>query len=320
MKLLIQSILILFSTSVFAQEIKSEIPSVWAWEIKTSARTVYILGELHDFYLPEKSIDTISHKLGKEIYEISDIVWVEQQQKLSKQIEDKFKLSNQVEASTWENIKKGFKNATDSMKQLEEKQRNDLLNFYVENIDIQDPINASSNLVRFANAKITPNKPILRFFSGFGNTIKQEEQATSKRKLSPIENDQALATAWWNTCNDKAKAEILIQDALKAQLKNYNFINNSSVALQANFIKNENDVDSFASERMNDTDVTKIIMECVSIPRTKNWMPKIIEALSTKGPAITFLVGIGHVGGEQGILALLKKNGHTTIKRIYSLH
>jgi uncharacterized protein YbaP (TraB family) len=313
-------VIALFSASISAQQKSLLLPSVWAWEIKNNNRTLYILGELHGFTFQGKNDIILSHDLGRKIYEISDVVWIEQQQELVDKNIDDFKLSNQIEASTWERIKTGFRRAIDSMIQLNEKQRTDLLTFYIENIDAQDPATASVSLTNFANAKITANKPIFKYYMGFGNTLKKEEKNHSKRKLAYLESTQSIATSWWTNCNDKNKAETLIQDALKMQMKDYDFENKITNALQESFIKNENDANVFSDGLVDESNVYKIIMQCINEPRTKNWMPKIIEALSTKGPPITYLVGISHIGGKQGILALLKKEGFTGIKRIYDLN
>lgn len=312
-------VFVLFSASIFAKQKSVFFPSVWAWEIKNNNRTIYILGELHGFVFESKNDIHLSHDLGRKIYEISDAVWIEQQQKLVDKTIDEFKLSNQIEATTWEQVKTGFRRATDSMMQLNEKQRIDLLDFYIKNIDSQDPATASVSLTNFANAKITSNKPIFKYYMGFSNTLKQEEKNYPKQKLAFLENSQSIATSWWSNCNDKNKAEILIQDALKMQMKDYNFENKITNALQESFIKNENDANVFSDNLVDESNIYKIIMQCINVPRTKNWMPKIIEALSTEGPPITYLVGISHVGGEQGILALLQKEGFNSIKRIYEL-
>jgi uncharacterized protein len=62
-----------------------------------------------------------------------------------------------------------------------------------------------------------------------------------------------------------------------------------------------------------------LLKKCNINPRNRKWLPKIIKALSTDGPQVTFIVGIGHIGGDEGLINLLKKQGFNKIKRIYSV-
>lgn len=293
--------------------------SVWAWEVNSKVRKIYILGELHQFSIENDSTIQISHDLGGKIYDISDQTWIETRQTLPVKSVTAQKLSNQLTPETWEKVKNGFKQATDSMIHWELHERDSLLKQYVDNLDQQDPFNAFANLSRFANAGKNNRRINIKTIQGLNNTLSIHEKTSRNFKLKQIENTQSIANAWWQNCNDKNKAEVLITEALKWQNKDYNFSNDSDVITQFIFLKDENNADIFNSDFVNTTSSDKIISECVLTPRTKNWMPRIIEALYTEGPPITYLVGISHVGGEQGILALLKKEGFTSIKRIHTI-
>lgn len=320
MKISILFIASLFCMGISAQEKNTLLPSIWAWEIQANQRKIYILGELHHFQFKKESNEIISHSFGREIYDASEEVWIEKQQEIINQQPDSQKLSNQLKPETWGLVKAGFKRATDSMRHLESKQKEALLAFYIENIDGQDPVNAFSNLIRFENAGIKPNRPVTRFFPGLSTTLKIEELSSSKQKLKSIEGAQSIADAWWKECNERHLAEILINSALKRQAKDFDYTDRAFDSMQSNFFNDANNVDIFVSDEINDTPVDKLLIRCTSIPRTKNWMPKIIDTLNTKGLPVTFLVGISHIGGAQGILSSLKKEGYTGIKRIYKIN
>ncbi len=51
------------------------------------------------------------------------------------------------------------------------------------------------------------------------------------------------------------------------------------------------------------------------ITRNKNWIPVIQKAVTEK-PSF-FAVGAGHLGGKQGVIALLKKEGYTLTPVLY---
>lgn len=294
--------------------------SVWAWEINSINRKVLILGELHQFVFEKNSEIRISHELGRKIYDISAEVWVETRQALPVEASNLQKLSNQLKPETWEKVKSGFKRATESMKHWEIQARNNLLNLYIENLDRQDPFNAYANLFRFADAGIRINKINYKVVQGLNSTLTNHEKTIiTNSKLISLEGPQAIAEAWWNNCNNKEKAETLIVEALKWQNHDYDFSKDSEHIVQSIFLQDGGNADAFESDLVNNTHSDIIISECISVPRTKNWMPKILESLSTKGPPVTYLVGIGHVGGKEGILSLLRQKGYSDMKRIYNI-
>jgi uncharacterized protein YbaP (TraB family) len=293
--------------------------SVWAWEVNSKFRKIYILGELHQFTIKKDLAIVISHDLGGMIYDLSAETWIESQQTLQTNVPISQKLSSQLKSETWEKVKKGFKRATDSMSHWELHERNNLLKQYINNLDQQDPFNAYTNLFRFADAGKNSQRIDRNIIQGLNTTLSNHEKSSGNLKLKIIENTQSIADTWWQNCNDKNKAEILITEALKWQNRDYNFDNDSDVLTQLIFLKDENNIDIFNSDFVNTTSSDKIISECILIPRTKNWMPKILDSLSTEGPPIAYLIGIGHIGGKEGILSLLQEKGYSDMKRIYSI-
>ncbi len=55
------------------------------------------------------------------------------------------------------------------------------------------------------------------------------------------------------------------------------------------------------------------LMERFLTARNRAWVPRLIEVLERGGKAMV-LVGAGHLGGEDGVLALLEKAGHHAVK------
>jgi uncharacterized protein len=64
-------------------------------------------------------------------------------------------------------------------------------------------------------------------------------------------------------------------------------------------------LEDMAKSKMSDSDFEKDLLET----RNSNWIPKIAKIVSEK-PTF-FAVGAGHLGGEKGVIALLKKQGFT---------
>ena len=147
--------------------------SVWAWEVNSKVRKIYILGELHQFSIENDSTIQISHDLGGKIYDISDQTWIETRQTLPVKSVTAQKLSNQLTPETWEKVKNGFKQATDSMIHWELHERDSLLKQYVDNLDQQDPFNAFANLSRFANAGKNNRRINIKTIQGLNNTLRE---------------------------------------------------------------------------------------------------------------------------------------------------
>jgi uncharacterized protein len=64
-------------------------------------------------------------------------------------------------------------------------------------------------------------------------------------------------------------------------------------------------LEDMAKSKMSDSDFEKDLLET----RNSNWIPKIAKIVSEK-PTF-FAVGAGHLGGEKGVIALLRKQGFT---------
>lgn len=293
-------------------------PSVWAWEVNSQNRKIYLLGEIHYFVFHENSVPKISYNLGEKILDKSSEIWIEEQQSLPKSDNGQRNLSYQVSSTTWNLIKTGFRNAINSMRNLETQERDELYKTYITRLDWQDPLAASQSLTIFANANITRSKPNYVYIPGLKYFILEKNNNLFNQKIKKLETTQAGYEAWWNNCNSKEKAETIINNALAKQDKKYDFSINQNLIYQSIFFKTDENINSFVNATMSN-EIEKIYMDCVGIPRSKLWMPSIVEKLSTTGAPITFLVGIGHIGGENGLLSLLKKHGFTDIKRIYSV-
>ena len=62
-----------------------------------------------------------------------------------------------------------------------------------------------------------------------------------------------------------------------------------------------------------------MIFKCFTTPRNYAWLPKVLIALEDQGTPVTFLVGLSHLWGKDGLVSLLNKNGYKDIRRVYSV-
>ena len=312
--ILIISISVIYSTSISAES--DEMPSVWAWEINTKNRKIYILGELHYFIQQKSNVLNISHNFGDKILSKSSEVWIEELQVPPKSESGERNLSKQISTIIWNSIRDGFKRATDNMKNLDSEAKDNLLKSYITDLDRQDPITASLSLENFANANMLRPKSNYIYLPGLKYSSLNKNDNIFNNKIKKLESAQSSYESWWNNCNSKEMAEILIKNAVAKQDEKKILFNEIDLLVQDIFFRKDANVNLFIDTLMND-EIEKIHLECIGIPRTKLWIPTIIDKLSTKGEPITVLVGISHIGGENGLLTLLKKNGFTDIKRIY---
>jgi TraB/PrgY/gumN family len=309
------ALFLLIFTSVKAENNNISSPSTWAWEIKSKVRTIYLVGELHFFAIPpEKSIN---HKLGADIYSRVDQVWTEVQQISPKYVPESEKLSAQVSLETWDKVKAGFAKATSSMPFLSQIDKEIILSKYINELNDSDPVTAYANLTNFVSY-IKLNKKLTIPHVGFMTALKLYEKNSIKKKILPIESDDALRTSWWENCNSKEKADILIKVAILKQDNEYIFENDIGDKIQDEFLNHFGNEEKILNLHLNFTE-GPIFIECAIKPRNLVWLPHFKRVLTTEGLPVAFIVGLGHVGGKDGLLSLLKKEGYTNIKRIYTI-
>jgi len=303
-------------TSVHAQSSEQPTPSVWAWEVSSKSRTIYLLGELH-YFIGVAGMN-ISHELGKDIYELSNKVWTETQQIIPDNPPSANKISQQVTAETWNKIEPAVKGVIDHFRNKPTSEKEFLLRRFMNEFNRNDPITAYANLGIVSSFKLQRDRPDFLSYSGLIATLNQLEKQNSRRKLSELEKNTTISDMWWKHCDTKEKAEVMITAGLQKLDPSYAFENDLSKNIQTIFLRSGSDLTDIMNAHLS-IDEGPVLLECTVTPRNHAWLPRLLEALESSGPPISFLVGIGHIGGEEGLLALLKANGHTNIKRIFSV-
>jgi uncharacterized protein YbaP (TraB family) len=144
----------------------------------------------------------------------------------------------------------------------------------LKSVDCQDTVQPEQELVKIATAN---QKPV------FGlETVQDQLNALDKEPL----DSQAVS--------------------LKKILMNFDSSKNVMKYLKKNYLLN--DADSLY-RYMKQMGIDNGFETALLIERNQRWIPKIQEAMK-KGQTF-FAVGAGHLGGENGVIALLRKKGYT---------
>jgi hypothetical protein len=158
----------------------------------------------------------------------------------------------------------------------------------------------------------------IRSYRGFSGMLNTSPYSLTSYKQIWIESETSVADAWYKYCDTSENANVLIESSLPYLKFPYFYESDLYAKSQNFFTSSHSNIDDFA--RVGEAfPEYKIINDCVIIPRNLLWLPHFIKTLDTSGPPIAYLVGIGHIGGDQGLLSLLRKQGYADIKRIYSL-
>jgi uncharacterized protein YbaP (TraB family) len=312
-------VLLIKITTTF--EVKAEnkeriTPSTWAWKISSETRTVYLLGEHHNFNLNTNIL--ISHKLGFDIYKASSKIWIEPLQKVPDKIDETRYLKNQLTYEVLQSTTNHINKVIEKFENLTESEKKYVRSQYLSDFLKNDPITAYIMLSNLAQVQVNANNLDLLNSPGFTLVLMGYENAKESKKINLIEANNAVSETWWNNCGNKNKANDLIKIALNKFSNNYLFENDLTLETQHQFIDGNNNVNKFIEILLTHPE-GKILQDCMLIERNKSWMPLFKESLSTKGAPITFLVGAWHIGGNHGLLELLKKEGYTNITRIYTI-
>jgi len=132
-----------------------------------------------------------------------------------------------------------------------------------------------------------------------------------------IAKEDSLAVMGLESIADQANA--INHQPLADQIHDFKkMVNNfDSVKLQMQAliqVYKLNNTDS-VYQYMHQQNMTDAFEQTMLIKRNKNWIPKIIDAISLK-PAF-FAVGAGHLGGKEGVIELLRQKGYRLQPLIY---
>jgi TraB/PrgY/gumN family len=311
--------MLMMTCTAFSQEPVSTIPAVWAWEIQGNNRTIYLLGEMH--FLDVDNGAKVDYQLAQKIYDFSDKAWTESLSHLTSPISAKKKNSLRLKSTTWKELQEEVFSAINAVyfkKTVAERQ-----DFYTRVIQELDELNTPrlvATLDLYASIKNTiETKQIAKNRQdGLISYLMKLEKNANKQKLVPMEPPGISETLWANQCDTDENLESVVSGRLKFFNNEY-FSKLSGLAkIQKYFVEQQADITTLHKivSAAPDWPLTE---KCDINPRNILWLPYLKEALNSSGSPIVFIVGIGHIGGENGLLALLEKNGYNKVKRVYSI-
>jgi uncharacterized protein YbaP (TraB family) len=301
--------------SAYSQTNTPSFPSIWAWKISTTNKTVYLLGELHSF-LDIKGLQ-VDHQLGKKIYELSEYLWTEIPQK-NIDITNMIPLPRIVKPAIMREIQTAIEDDIDSTVQKSKLEKEAIFSRFISEFNRNDPITAFANLEAISLMKLQRKKGHLVSYNGLIIELLNLEikKPPHEKKLRPLETDTALSESWWSQCSDAKYADDLLTIGLSKLQKDYKFQNGMGYKIQEAFVSSDSSLKK-VEETYQKFNEWNILEKCSINPRNLNWLPKILRELETDGAPSAFIVGIGHIGGNNGLLELIKKAGYTNIERIY---
>jgi uncharacterized protein YbaP (TraB family) len=305
--------MVIMTLSVFsakAQEL-AKIP-VWAWKVTGGERDVYLLAELHD--ISGNFGLKVDYQMGEKIVQLSSEVWVESPQDSISGIESYPQLSKVLKDSTWRNV---LKVAHDSIQIIAANsnaiKRDALEKDLVDSLNNSHPLEAYNSLSILQNLLHRKAFPLQRLpYVGLRKYLTDKKNENTL-KFMEIEDKQAVARAWLKNCEFK-DTESLINSALRGIENNYFRMDE----IQTIFLTRSSDLGQLeaviASEESG-----QVLKKCTINPRNAAWLPFIKKAASTPGKPVTFLLGLEHFPGDQGLIQMLREEGYSDIKRIYNL-
>lgn len=303
----------------WGQETTGTVPAVWAWEIQGSNRTIYILGEIH-FFDVDKGVK-IDYQLAQRIYDFSDKAWTESLSQLENSAPAKKKNSQRLKSTTWKELQVQVSSTINTA--YAKKTATEREDFYAKVIEELDSLNTPrlvASLDLYASVKNTFETKIIikNRQEGLITYLMKLEKSKVTKKLFAMEPAGIDETLWADQCDTDENLENIVSGRLKFFNNEY-FSKLSGLAnIQKQFVEQQIDINALHKIVSAAPDWT-LTEKCSVNPRNILWLPYLKEALAGSGPPIVFIVGIGHLGGENGLLALLEKNGYSKVKRIYSV-
>jgi uncharacterized protein YbaP (TraB family) len=307
--------LVLASTATHADVGHPKQPAAWAWEINSPQRKIYLLGEAHSIVGPSNL--NIDYQLGQDAYRKSIELWTEFD---GMGVKNKYaNLVRILKPETWDKVTDIVKKTINNFEGMSYPQKNSLSAEVIDDLNKETAYGAYV-ILGVLSSSLPANKKtnFQKRYMGLGAKLKLSERLDYDKKRKFIEDASSISDSWQKNCDTAEKSEQFINVALHKFVSLAPVTKTTEEKILESFLEEVITIESFHSLFLSDLNGA-VIEECIIRPRNLLWLPKIVNALQTKGEAITVLVGIGHIGGNQGLLALLQKEGYTDIKRIYSI-
>lgn len=314
-KTILLVLFLLLASFSHANDQTQKVPAVWAWKISSEKRTIYLLGEVHAF--KNLKNQTIDYQLGTDIYMQSSEIWTEFDGTDYGGKNSLTPLSALLNTNTWERLKGEIRGTSTKLILKKGEETDQFIEKIIQNVDQSDASYAHDVIEVLISGTLNANNLDFNWALGLGKHLKKVQKASFEKKRFYVESATTAIDAWTKNCSGKDKAETLINAALErldTAKTEYTVV---AFKWQDIFLKNGASVDEFEKVFLESAE-GKILLECIVTPRNHAWLPKFKERLETKGDPVTFLVGMSHIGGSDGLLSLLRKEGYTDIKRIYA--
>jgi TraB/PrgY/gumN family len=295
----------------------TKIPTAWVWEIKTSERTIYLLGELHSFV--GMRFDELDFKLGKSIYQKTISTYTEQENFSANSPYFVKKLSEHLGLKIWNDlsilINEKFLSkiiATAEIPAIQKQLMNEFDNSTIPNAEYN--IRKSAAAVNAFKAKTKPDAK-----KGLMHQLFYIDKKSTFKKLIDLEDSYASDASWYSACNTNELAQEIIKLAMSEFDASATASIDKAMSLQKIFANKNTILDEIYTYWLDIYPESKILAKCNVIPRNKMWFKTLEKVMHERGDPIAVVVGLMHVAGEEGLLEMFKKNGATSIRRIYSL-
>lgn len=294
-----------------------KLPTAWVWEVQGNSRTVYLVGELHMFQ-ETKNAD-LDFKLGFDVFERASVVLAESN--ISSTAEKKGgTLSSKVGPDVWKRLENALHSALEPSSFSVEKKES-LFKEGLKQIDNQSPDTAFISLLDLSaiNYIRVIKRPPTYVDGLLKRLFKVDRLRTTGKKIVPIEGPTSSDDAWLSTCDTKQQSQEYIEIALSYFDFDKFWDTTKTEDLQQMFWSPQATSDDVFNAWLEIFPGSEIQLKCNVLPRHENWTPKILDVLKTKGEPVAVVVGFAHLAGPNGLLEVLKRNGYSRIKRVYSL-
>jgi uncharacterized protein YbaP (TraB family) len=289
-------------------------PALWAWEIQGKERKIYVIGELHSFVSEAKV--NIDYQFGIDLYNRSAEVWAEAKQTNTIPLK---KISSYLDQHEWSDLAAAVRRVIHNTSLRTQEGKEKLYLEFLAEVNASDAYSAYANLLLIAELHTKFKNPQLKVSDGISKKLTSYDANSSNRKIRAIETSTAVADMWSEHCDTKDNMVALMKAATRSLNESLLLEKNINTKTQDIFLSPTSTVDEIAEYLLTEA-AGQVITNCFVVTRNKLWLPKILEVLEAKGPPVAFLMGIGHVGGPSGVLALLKNAGFTDARRIYSVN
>jgi hypothetical protein len=295
---------------------KTLVDSVWLWEVKTERSVIYVAGEMHDHKLLPSEV--LSHELAETAYKASALIFLEAifYKRFSKD-----KLSERITTRTWEKLTEAVR------KSVKEKQEE--ANF----LGSFEPDESAKELMKFVDR--LPNHLLIGEISallspvwkaaknirsevGFLRQTMDQKNSSSALKHRMLEKDDSVEMSWKKHCGSPNDAQDQVELLLNTRnSKSLPFLDTEGGAKLISLFKyNETATAMFVNSVFNLDPTWKILNDCSVAPRNRDWMKRLKPEIEAADKPIMLVVGIGHVVGDTGLLALLCAEGYCKSRRI----